>query len=336
MSAAILGRASLDDSARTPGIAAPPRLEVVGLRHRFGDRWALDGLGFRVGRGEIVALMGPNGSGKSTTLHVLMGLLVPSEGQVRLDGVALAPGSRALRRAMGVVFQVPSLDARLSARENLALSARLHGLSGAVGRARVEQLLASAVLADRADEPVSQYSGGMKRRLELVRALVSEPSLLVMDEPTTGLDEHGFRDTWERVQRMRHERGMTVLLTTHRADEAARADRVVIVDRGRAIAEGTPEALCGQVAGDVLTIDAAEPDALAQELASRLGLVCRVTGARVLIERDKGHELVPRIVEAVPAGRIRSVSMHRPTLADVFVKLTGRALAEAEAHDVGR
>lgn len=326
--------APLDASVRAAGTAWPPRLEVVGLRHRFGDRWALDGFDFRVGRGEVVALMGPNGSGKSTTLNVLMGLLVPSEGEVRLDGVALAPGSRAFRRAMGVVFQAPSLDARLTARENLALSARLHGLGGAAGRARVEQLLASAALADRADEPVSQYSGGMKRRLELVRALLSEPSLLVMDEPTTGLDEHGFRDTWDRVARMRQERGLTVLITTHRADEASHADRVVIMDRGRAIAEGTPDALCGQVAGDVLTIDAADPEALAQELTARLGLACRVTGARVLIEHEKGHELVPRIVEALPSGRLRSVSMHRPTLADVFVKLTGRALAEAEAADV--
>jgi ABC-2 type transport system ATP-binding protein len=321
--------------ARVPDAAEvrTARLEVVDLRHRFGDRVALDGLGFRVERGEVVALMGPNGSGKSTTLHLLLGLLVPDAGELRYDGVKLAPSSRALRRAMGVVFQAPSLDARLTARENLALSARLYGLDGCVGRARVDEWLAWAGLSDRAGDRVLELSGGMKRRLELARALLPEPGLLVMDEPTTGLDEHGFRDTWERVLRMREARGLTVLFTSHRADEAGRADRVVIVDRGRALAEGTPDALCRQVSGDVLTIETAEPDELARDLGARLDVPCRVVGGRIVIERDRGHELVPRIVEAAPVGRIRSLAMRRPTLADVFVRLTGRALAPEEASD---
>jgi ABC-2 type transport system ATP-binding protein len=330
--------ASLDGRARAVepragGSASAACLEVAGLTHAFGDRRVLDGLSFALGRGEILALMGPNGSGKSTTLHVLMGLVVPDAGTIRLDGVPCAPGGRALRRAMGVVFQAPSLDVRLTARENLRFAAALHGLGGAVARARVDALLASAALADRADEPVRQYSGGMKRRLELARALLPEPVLLVMDEPTTGLDEHGFRDTWERVARMRAEHGLTVLFTTHRADEAARADRVIVVDHGRAIATGTPDALCAQVSGDVLTIDAEDAEELARELTARLGIACRVSGERVQIERERGHELVPRIVEAFAPGRVRSLSMHRPTLADVFVKLTGRALGGEESQD---
>jgi ABC-2 type transport system ATP-binding protein len=308
--------------------AAPARLTMRDLRHGFGALRVLDGLSFAVRPGEIFGLLGPNGSGKSTTLRVLTGMLVPDQGEVLLDGERVEPGGRALRRSMGVVFQAPSLDGRLTARENLLLSAGLYGLPAGLARERSEELLAFTALTERAGDTVINFSGGMKRRLELARALLHEPSLLVMDEPTSGLDERFFREAWERIELLREQRGLTVLLTTHRAEEAERCDRVAVVDGGRVIAQDAPEALRARVAGDVLTLDAEQPEALCAELATRFELAARVLDGRVVIERERGHELIPRLVEALPVGRIRSLSMHRPTLSDVFVKLTGRSLRD--------
>jgi ABC-2 type transport system ATP-binding protein len=321
-----------------PAGGVTPRLEMRGLRHGFGTLRVLDGLSFGVQPGEIFGLLGPNGSGKSTTLRVLTGLLVPDAGEVLFDGELVAPGGRALRRNMGVVFQAASLDPRLTARENLRLGAALYGLPADVARERVEELLSFTALRERADDAVIGFSGGMKRRLELGRALLHEPSLLIMDEPTTGLDERFFREAWERIEALREQRGLTVLLTTHRAEEAERCDRVAVVDGGRVIAEDSPETLRSQVSGDVLTIEAKQPDALCDELSRRFSLPARVVDGRVVVERERGHELIPRLVEALPAGRIDSLSMHRPTLSDVFVKLTGRSLRDerkAEAAAAG-
>jgi ABC-2 type transport system ATP-binding protein len=316
----------LAHAASAGGMAA--RLEIVGLRHRFGDRAALDGLSLALRPGEIFGLLGPNGSGKSTALRVLTGLLVPDAGELRLDGERVAPGGRKLRQHMGVVFQAASLDARLSLRENLVLSAALYGLSGQRAAQRVDEQLELAGLRDRQDDPVLELSGGMKRRLELARALLHEPSLLVMDEPTTGLDETFFRQTWTRIEALRRERGLTVLLTTHRAEEAERCDRVAVIDGGRVVAQDTPEALRRLVSGDVLTLLAREPEALCAELAERLSLSARVIDGRVVLEHERGHELIPRLVEALPVGRLHALSMHRPTLSDVFVNLTGRSLRD--------
>jgi ABC-2 type transport system ATP-binding protein len=245
-----------------------------------------------------------------------------------LDGEPVQPGGRALRQRMGVVFQSPSLDPRLTARENLRLSATLYGITGAEAARRCDALLQMASLMERADDPVVDFSGGMKRRLELGRALLHDPALLVMDEPTTGLDERSFRQNWERIEGLRDERGLTVLLTSHRADEAERCDRVAVVDGGRVIALDTPEALRRRVSGDVITLEARDPEPLAQELSQRFEVEARVVEGRVVLEREEGHALIPRLVESLPAGRIDSLSMHRPTLADVFVKLTGRALGD--------
>jgi ABC-2 type transport system ATP-binding protein len=310
--------------------AVQPRLRVHGLRHSFGELRVLDGLELAVAPGEIFGLLGPNGSGKSTTLRVLTGMLVPDEGVIELDGARVEPGGRPLRQRMGVVFQSGSLDARMTARENLAMSAALYGISSKLAATRIDELLAFTALTDRAGDAVGDFSGGMRRRLELSRALLHEPSLLLLDEPTTGLDERFFRQTWERIEALRASRGLTVLLTTHRSEEAERCDRVAVVDRGRVIALDTPDNLRQRVSGDVLTLEADAPDALAAELSARFALEARVVEGRVVLERERGHELIPRLVESLPAGRLHSLSMHRPNLADVFVKLTGRSLADED------
>jgi ABC-2 type transport system ATP-binding protein len=317
---------------------APARetlLEVVNLRHAFGRLPVLEGLGFRLVRGEIFGLLGPNGCGKSTALRVLTGLLVPDAGELWLLGKPVAPGGRALRNQMGVVFQTSSLDQRLSARQNLELSAALQRLPSALAKQRVADALEFAQLQQRADDPVTQFSGGMKRRLELARALLHEPQLLLLDEPTSGLDEPSFRRTWERILALRERMQLSVLLTTHRAEEAALCDRVAILDRGRAMALDTPEALIAQVAGDVLTLELRDPREHAAAIHSvkqRFALDAREVAGKLVIECERGHELIPRLVEALAPGSVRSLSMHRPTLADVFVKLTGRSLgADTEA-----
>lgn len=257
---------------------------------------------------------------------MLAGLLSPDAGLVRFEGRELSLSDPSLRRQMGIIFQRSSLDDLLTARENLMLGARLYGLGGERARERVEAMLSLIGLADRGDERVSTWSGGMRRRLELARALVHQPRVLLMDEPTQGLDEAAFRTFWAHLKRLRDSEGLTVLLTTHRADEADVCDRLAVLDAGKLVACDTPQALASRMGGDILSVEAPEPEALAAELRERLGLNAKVVEGRVQVEAPQGHALVPRLVEAFPAGRLTSVALRRPTLADVFLQLTGRAL----------
>ncbi len=316
-------------AARAPATAAAvaPRLAARDLAFRYRDREVLRRVAFEVGPGEIVGLLGPNGAGKSTLFSILTGLLRPSAGTLFLDGAPIEPGARALRARMGVVFQSPSLDAKLSAEENLVLGGQLFGLSRAAARARAKELLERAELSDRAGDQAGRLSGGMRRRLELARALVHRPSILLLDEPTTGLDAAAFRQTWEAVHALRRAEGLTVLLTTHRPDEAEACDRLTVLARGRVVASGTPEALRSRVPGDVVSIEAADPVALAAEIIARFGVAARPGPHGVHVERERGHELIPRLVEAFPPGRFRAVALRRPTLADAFLAITGDELS---------
>lgn len=313
-----------------PGPAA--RLALEGVAFRYGDREVLRGVSLEIRPGEIFGLLGPNGAGKSTLFSILAGLLDPGAGRFFLDGREIPAGARALRASSGIVFQAPGLDGKLTAAENLALAAALHRVPRAVARERIRLLLASAGLADRAREPVDRLSGGMRRRLELARALVHRPALLVMDEPTTGLDAGAFRAFWDEIEALRRTEGLTVVLTTHRPDEAERCDRLAVLAGGRIVACETPEALRARVPGDVVVVEADRPEAIAAEIAARLGAPARVRDGVVQVEREAAHTLVPRIVEAFPAGRLRAVSLRRPTLADAYLALTGASLqGEGEA-----
>jgi ABC-2 type transport system ATP-binding protein len=308
-------------------------LSAEGLRHAYGTRQVLDGLSFEVARGETFGFLGPNGAGKTTTFHILTGLLSAQSGSFRLEGRPLRAGDRALRQRLGVVFQSPSLDQKLTARENLALGAALYSVPRAQAKSRIEQLLEFAELADRADEPVQRFSGGMRRRLELARALVHQPEILVLDEPTSGLDEASFQRAWARLARLQHDEGLTVLVTTHRPEEAERCQRLLVLHHGKAVACDTVERLRQSVSGDVIALELAEgrdPAAAQQLLLQRFELPARLVERSLLIEREKGHEWIPRLVEAFPPGALRSVSLRRPSLADVFLKLTGKDLDEDE------
>lgn len=307
----------------------PALLRVAGLCRSHGTRKALSDLSFEVARGEIFGFLGPNGAGKTTAFQVLTGLSHADSGRVYLDGCALSPLSFAYRVGLGVVFQRASLDGKLSARENLDLAASLYGLARPERERRAAHLLDVVGLLERADEPVEHLSEGMKRRLEVIRALIHGPKLLVMDEPTQGLDEGSFQRTWELLLSLRKSERLTILLATHRADEAERCDRLAILSSGKLVACGTPDALKSRVGGDVITVEAEDAATLAAEIAGRFAVSPVLAEGKVMFESLRAHELIPRLVEAFPAGRLRSVAMRRPTLADAFLKLTGTALAEA-------
>ena len=321
----------------TAAPALTRHLVVRELRHAYAKREALAGLDLDVARGEMVGLLGPNGSGKSTALALIAGLIRVRRGAVTWHdgrGVAHPVESRGYRGCMGMVFQHPSLDRQLSARHNLVLAGRMQGLPRAHAAARAEALLTWSGLADRADDAVSAYSGGMQRRLELARALVHTPELLLLDEPTTGLDFASVERTWELIARLRAEQAVTVVLATHRPDEAAQCDRLVVLAEGRPVRVDTPDALIAELADDLVVIEASDPGPLADAISRDLGFTARVDSAgRVLVECTRGHEVIVRLVEGLPPGRLDAISLRRPTLADVFAKLTGARLdAEAPAE----
>ena len=317
------------------GVTAGPRvarLEAIGLRKLFGTRVALDDLSFTVAPGEIFGLLGPNGAGKTTAFRLLSGLLPADGGRLLVDGTPADPTAAVHRRRLGVVFQDPSLDLKLTGRENLALGAALFGLSRRQAGIAISEALELMQLGDRADEPASRYSGGMRRRLEIARVLLHDPDLLLLDEPGRGVDPEALRRIWDQLEMLRARRGLSVVVTTHQPVEAERCRRIAVLDGGRVVATGTPDELRALVSGDVVRVEADAPDEVAAVLTSRLGLAPRIVAGRVCVEAPRGHELIPRLVELFPAGRLRSLATARPTLADVFARVTGRGFDDEETR----
>jgi ABC-2 type transport system ATP-binding protein len=313
-------------TSAAPG-EVPPRLRVDGLSRRFGTRVALDGVSFEVAPGELFGLLGPNGAGKTTAFRLLAGLLPAHAGTLALDGRTVSSDDTAYRARLGVVFQEPSLDLKLTARENLRLGAALYGVPRALATRRIDEALALMALGDRADEPAATYSGGMRRRIEIARVLLHEPALLLLDEPGRGVDPEALRRIWDEIAALAAARGTSVIVTTHQPEEAERCQRIAILDDGRVAATGRPDELRAHVAGDVVRVRGERPDELRQIIAARLSLAGRVIGDEVVVEAPRGHEVVPRIAELFPAGRLAAIATSRPTLADVFAKLTGKGLA---------
>jgi ABC-2 type transport system ATP-binding protein len=266
---------------------------VRALGHDFGGGRGLASLDLELRAGEIVGLLGPNGSGKSTALALLSGLLPlgSASGELEIDGGGKAPiGGRDYRAQLGVVFQQPSLDRKLTATENLVLALRSHGWSKGNARARAAELLALDGLDDRADEIVDGFSGGMRRRVDLLRALAHRPRLLLMDEPSTGLDERSFRSLWETVTRLRDSEGVSVLVATHKADEAARCDRLIVLAGGQEVTRGTPAQLIANLQADLLELEVrvdADATKVAEELESRCALKARTNGRRLEVPCDQ-------------------------------------------------
>jgi len=306
-------------------------VEVEDLRRSYGSREALAGLSFGVRRGELFALLGPNGGGKSTLFKILTTLLPPSGGTARVCGYDVRTQQRDVRRHIGVVFQHPSVDGKLTIEENLRHQGHLYGLRGAGLTARIAELLDRFGLADRKDELVERLSGGLARRAELAKGLLPRPSVLLLDEPSTGLDPGARRDLLQYLRRLRDDDGMTVVLTTHYLEEAERCDRVGVIDRGRLVALDTPSALTASVGGDVVVVQPADVDALRAKVLQKFGLEgVRVDGT-LRLEHARGHELVRDLVDAFPDD-VHSITFGKPTLEDVFVRLTGRRLSADETE----
>jgi ABC-2 type transport system ATP-binding protein len=305
-------------------------IEISELRHRYGEREALRGVSLTIERGEIFALLGPNGGGKTTLFKILSTLMRAGEGSVRVLGYDLRREAERVRPRIGVVFQNPGLDPKLTVAENLVHHGHLYGLGGAPLRARVTAVLADLDLADRAGDLVETLSGGLARRTELARGLLHAPELLLLDEPSTGLDPGARRDFAQHLRALRDGGGVTVVLTTHYMEEAERADRVGVLHEGSLVALGTPDELKRSVGGDVVVIEAEAPRDLRDKVRARFGLEAQLVDGTLRVERSRGHELVRDVVEAFP-GEVRSVTFGRPTLEDVFVHVTGRRFWEDKA-----
>ncbi len=305
-----------------------PAIEVENLGFRYGDRVALEGVSFRVTPGEIFGLLGPNGGGKTTLFRILSTLFTPGAGAARVFGLDVRRDPHAVRRRIGVVFQAPSLDRKLTALENLRHQGHLYRLRGRALRERAQESLARVGLADRAGDLVETLSGGQQRRVELAKGLLHSPALLLLDEPSTGLDPGGRRDLWQYLTHLRDSEGVAVLVTTHLLEEAERCDRLGILDRGRLVAEGTPEELKRKIGGDVIVVSTSDPETLGRQVGERFSVPAVAVDSTVRIERERGHEFIAQLVEAFP-GQIDAVTVSKPTLEDVFIHQTGHRFWEA-------
>jgi ABC-2 type transport system ATP-binding protein len=309
-------------------------IEVAGLKYRYGNRVALAGLDLRVEKGEIFALLGPNGGGKTTLFRVLSTLVPVQQGSVKVLGYDVSHARVEVRRRIGVVFQAPSLDRKLTVAENLRHQGHLYGLAGAELRRRADEMLVRLGLAERRNDLVETLSGGLRRRVELAKGMLHRPRLLLLDEPSTGLDPAARSDLWDYLRQSRVELGVTVVLTTHLLEEAEKADRLAILNAGLLVALGTPEQLRSSVGGDSLTIACDDADSLAAAIAERFGFPAMVVDGQVRLERHDAHQLVAGLCEAFP-GRIHSVTLGKPTLEDVFIARTGhRFWREPKERDV--
>jgi ABC-2 type transport system ATP-binding protein len=307
-----------------------PVIAVNGLTKRYGEVEAVRGIDLEVQPGEIFGFLGPNGAGKSTTINILCTLVKATGGSATVAGFDVDRQADAVRANIGLVFQDPSLDQQLTARENLEFHAFIYDVPSAIRRQRIDEVLRMVELADRADSTVMTFSGGMRRRLEIARGMLHTPHVLFLDEPTIGLDPQTRRHIWSYLGDLPKSHGVTVFMTTHYMDEAEYCDRIAIIDQGRIQALGTPDELKAMVGGDVVTVATADNEAAFAQIAALAGSEPIRDNGSLRVEVADGAAFVPRLVREAGV-EVTSVQFRRPSLDDVFLKLTGRAIREEEA-----
>jgi len=309
-----------------------PIIEVKDLVKKYGDLTAVKEISFTVERGEIFGFLGPNGAGKTTTINILCTLLAPTSGVAMLDDCDVVKSRECVRESIGLVFQDPSLDDRLTARENLEFHAYAYRVPKGERNKRIREVLEMVELLDREKDRVMTFSGGMKRRLEIARGLLHYPKVLFLDEPTVGLDPQTRNSIWEYIHELKKQHDITIFLTTHYMDEAENCDRIAIIDYGEIIALDTPENLKSQVGGDVVKI-ATEDDEKAEKVLIEDFRVEMIQDRDCLcFEVESGEKFIPRFIREFPVP-VTSISVHRPTLDDVFLKLTGHEIRPEGADE---
>jgi ABC-2 type transport system ATP-binding protein len=314
-------------------VSYPSAVQASNLVHEYPvrgqdtPRRALDGVSFEVRRGEIFALLGPNGGGKTTLFKILSTAFAPTRGTATIFGFDIQKQADEVRRRIGVVFQNPSLDKKLTVLENLRYHGQLYGLRGRELTDRVTEMMERLAVADRAKHLVETLSGGLARRVELAKGLLHRPELLILDEPSVGLDPGARHDLWLYLQRLREKEGVTILLTTHLIDEGDRSDRVLVLNQGRIVALDTPAALKEQIGGDIISIATKEPERLSGKIKEKFGVTPAALNGTLRIEKRAGHAFISQVVEAFP-DMIDAVNLSKPTLEDVFIARTGHRFWE--------
>ncbi len=306
-------------------------IEVKNLVKNYGQLIAVNDVSFNVGQGEIFGFLGPNGAGKTTTIRMLCTLARPSSGQATVNGFDVVQQQRQVRQSIGLVFQDPSLDEKLSAIQNMRFHAMIYDMPSSIRESRIEEVMNMVELWDRRNNKVVNYSGGMKRRLELARGLLHNPRVLFLDEPTLGLDPQTRNRIWEYVTDLQKREGTTIFLTTHYMDEAEKANRIAIIDHGKIVAIDTPDKLKEMVAKDIITLKADDNVKAAEEIKSRYQLEVRTDSDELIFEKAGGEEFLPVFIKEFDT-RILSISLRRPSLDDVFLKLTGHQIREEHAN----
>ncbi len=304
-----------------------PVISVNGLTKDFGKIRAVDGITFKVERGCIFGFLGPNGAGKTTTINILCTLLKPTSGKATVNGFDCMTEAPKVRSSIGVVFQDMTLDKDLTAFENLLYHAILYDVESGKRKSLVLDALRFVGLYERRNDLVKRFSGGMKRRLEVARAVVHQPSVLFLDEPTLGLDPQSRANLWDFITKLPVQKGVTIFMTTHYMDEAEVCDRIAIIDKGRIIAEGSPEELKKLIGGDVVYLKTTNNAEALKILKERLSLVGKIKGDELFITVTKGEACIPEIIRTLGEA-VLSVRLQRPTLNDVFLHLTGKEIRE--------
>ncbi|MGE5894830.1 MAG: ATP-binding cassette domain-containing protein [bacterium] len=301
---------------------------VDSLSKQFNGKRAVDGIQFQVEKGSIYGFLGPNGAGKTTTINILCTLLKPTSGKAFVNGYDCEKQPDLVRRSIGIVFQDTTLDKDLTAYENLLYHAILYRVSREKRAGTVNQALAFVGLSERKHDLVKRFSGGMKRRLEVARALVHQPEILFLDEPTLGLDPQSRENLWSYVRTLPKERGITVFMTTHYMDEAEVCDKIGIIDHGKIIASGSPGELKSGIGGDVIYLRTRDNEKALQEVGTYLGINAALDGDELYFSVENAESSIPRVIRTL-GNDVLSVRLQRPTLNDVFLKLTGRRIRES-------